>query len=105
MRKLSICLLSALFVLSMAACTDETHTHSYSNDFSYNATHHWHEATCGCDNLVSEKEEHSFVNDVCSDCGYKRGSTPVDPPVDPPVKPGVDYDTDSDVLFDGDEFQ
>ena len=37
----------------------ELHAHTFAENWSNNATHHWKWATCGCD-VVSEKAEHSF---------------------------------------------
>ncbi len=41
--------------------------HTYATTWSYDKTHHWYEATCGCAEK-SEYAEHSFVDDVCSAC-------------------------------------
>lgn len=46
------------------------HTHTYSEEWSYDETYHWHSATCEHKNEVSDKEEHEFVNYVCTVCGY-----------------------------------
>lgn len=99
MKKLLICLLILILVISVTGCGDK-HTHEYSNDYSYDATYHWREATCGCQDQVSDKEKHNFVDDICS-CGYERESTPENPPINPPEEP----DIDSDVIFDGSDFQ
>ena len=61
-----------------------THEHTFSDEYSYDETYHWHDATCGHD-VVSGKEPHSFVTVVtqpteeeggytthtCSVCGYE----------------------------------
>ena len=68
------------------------HKHTYSEDWTKDATHHWHAATCEHTTEVSDKAEHSFGeyvsnNDAtteadgtktreCSVCGY--GETVVD---------------------------
>ena len=62
------------------------HVHTYSNEWSKNATEHWHAATCGHDDSRKDVGEHSFgawtvdnastccnqgtKHRVCSVCGY-----------------------------------
>lgn len=67
-----LCLaLSAIF----AACGEE-HTHTYSEEWSQDSTHHWHAATCD-HSEVSDKAEHDFdegvvtVDPTCSAVGTK----------------------------------
>ena len=45
----------------------DSHTHTYSADWSFDKTHHWHAATCECDEK-SYYGEHSFVAGECSIC-------------------------------------
>lgn len=45
------------------------HTHKYEETWSVNETSHWHASTCGHD-VKGEESEHSFINKVCSVCGY-----------------------------------
>ncbi len=40
----------------------ELHAHTFAENWSNNATHHWKWATCGCD-VVSEKAEHTFATE------------------------------------------
>ena len=62
--------ISILFGVGVACLFLNLHVHEYSEDFSFNDTHHWHEATCECDK-VSEYEEHSFdENGRCTVCSY-----------------------------------
>lgn len=63
--------------------TSTVHVHTYSEDFSYDQTHHWNESTCGHEDSVI-KVEHNFKEKVtaptyeekgytiytCEDCGY-----------------------------------
>lgn len=43
--------------------------HSFSNEWTYDATYHWHASTCGHD-VVSDRAEHTFnANGVCTVCG------------------------------------
>ena len=51
-----------------------TLAHAYSNTWSYSSTHHWYEATCGCD-AISRYEMHNSVNGFCSICGIPTEST------------------------------
>ena len=39
------------------------HTHTYSSEWSYDDTHHWHAATCEHTNEKSDYAEHTFVKD------------------------------------------
>ncbi len=81
----------ASFVVGTAACniiqetkptkpTEQTHTHTYSEEWSHNETFHWHAATCEHTSEISGKAEHTFVNEICSVCGYKKST---DIPVEP----------------------
>jgi cobalamin biosynthesis Mg chelatase CobN len=46
----------------------KSHVHSFSDDWSINTTHHWHDAVCGHD-LVADKAEHTLdANGVCTVC-------------------------------------
>ena len=47
------------------------HEHTYSEDWTKDATHHWHASTCGHD-ITDSKAEHNFVNEVCTICEYSR---------------------------------
>ncbi|MGN1043107.1 MAG: hypothetical protein ACI4SK_06465, partial [Christensenellales bacterium] len=70
---LFVCLLACVFIFS--SCNkvepeDEIHTHTYSEEWSFDQTYHWHVATCEHSDEVSPKSEHEIVNGVCSVCGY-----------------------------------
>ena len=62
---LIICL--TLCSVGLIACDKQEHSHTYSSEWSFDKTHHWHASTCDCDEK-SEYGEHSFVDDVCSTC-------------------------------------
>ncbi len=47
--------------------------HSYSSEWSYNSTQHWHAATCKHSDEKSDLENHNFQNEVCSICKYSVG--------------------------------
>lgn len=49
------------------------HKHSYSEDWSSDKTNHWHEATCGHTDEVSDKAAHTLENGKCTVCGYNAG--------------------------------
>ncbi len=61
---------------------EDTHTHSFSEDWSYDENFHWHEATCGCD-LTSDEEKHIFTTAdglayaACIVCGYQGGESEI----------------------------
>ena len=67
--------------VGFAACGDssgndgtggDTHKHTYSTEWTYDDTYHWHAATCEHHNEVSDKEEHIFTDTVCAVCGYEK---------------------------------
>ena len=51
-----------------------TIAHTYSEDWSYDSTAHWHEAVCGCD-ASSDYSAHQNVNGFCSTCNRPLNST------------------------------
>lgn len=54
--------------------------HTYSAEWSYDATYHWHAATCGHENEVSDRAEHTFnADNVCTVCGYDASPIPGKP--------------------------
>lgn len=85
-----------LFSLGIAACNsssgNNTHHHTYSSEWSFDETYHWHDSTCGHD-VVSDKGEHTFKETIiepdyehqgytkheCTVCGYSYNDTYVDP--------------------------
>jgi len=49
------------FILATSSCSfGASHEHTYSSQWSYNDTYHWHAATCG-HNVIINKEEHTFT--------------------------------------------
>lgn len=76
MKKKLLIFLSVLCVFALAggvltACTD-AHEHTFSSEWTYDGTYHWHAATCEHKDEVRDRTEHTFSDDVCSVCGYKR---------------------------------
>ena len=60
-RWLSAFVLVALaFAVAGCQIDSDRHEHSFSKDWTSNATDHWHAATCGHTKEVSDKTEHSF---------------------------------------------
>ena len=47
------------------------HTHKFATDWTSDATHHWHAATCEHTTEVSDKAEHTYTNGVCI-CGMRE---------------------------------
>ena len=43
--------------------TPDTHTHTFSSEWSHDETHHWHAATCEHTNEKKDYAEHNFVKD------------------------------------------
>ena len=67
----SIVLTSLVF--SLAACnasSTSVHEHTFSNDWTYDETYHWHDATCG-HTVVKGKAEHIFT-DIVTPATYEK---------------------------------
>lgn len=48
------------------------HTHTFSKEWTYDETYHWHEATCEHAGKINVKSKHSFNgSNSCVECGYK----------------------------------
>lgn len=78
----------ALSALALSGCNsfnfdpieedNGTHTHTFSDKWSYDGKYHWHQATCEHSNEQSDYELHSFavvpgdVVEQCTVCGYRR---------------------------------
>lgn len=78
MKKGMILLLALILCVAVfAACdqggtTDEAHVHTFADEWRYDASAHWHTATCEHVNEVSDKGAHEDEdgNDICDICGY-----------------------------------
>lgn len=57
--------------MAVYAYFEKLHEHTYSKDWTYDATNHWHASTCG-HSVVDGKAAHDF-NDahICTVCGYE----------------------------------
>ncbi len=42
--------------------------HTYAAEWIYDGENHWHTATCGCEEEISDKGAHTYVSGVCSIC-------------------------------------
>jgi len=96
-NKLEILFLT-LFALCLNGCNfkEMVHTHTFSSEWSYDETYHWHASTCEHD-IKANKLKHNFDDKKqCTVCGYKGeeyiGPTP--DPVDPVVeKVNITFDS------------
>lgn len=70
-----------VFVAGCDACnpttptpSPEEHTHTYSPDWTYDNTNHWHAATCEHTDLKSDEAPHADANNdgICDVCGYDK---------------------------------
>ncbi len=71
MKKVISALLALLMCVSIAtllvACDD--HIHTFASEWTADATHHWHAATCEHTTEVSEKAEHTYgADNKCTVC-------------------------------------
>ena len=66
---LVIALCSVVCCMFMLTACGDSHTHSYANNWTYDETHHWKEATCGHSAEKANYAEHSLNNNEC-ECGY-----------------------------------
>lgn len=46
-----------------------SHSHTIADEWSYDDTYHWHEASCGREAHRSSKGEHTYEGNVCAVCG------------------------------------
>ena len=67
--------------------TVKANGHTYATEWSYNETHHWHEATCGCD-VKDGYSQHTEDSGVCSICSKVVHPTE-----------GVQYDLSNDGTY------
>ena len=57
--------------MTVYAYFEKDHVHTYSKEWTYDATNHWHASTCG-HSVVDGKEAHVFNNaHICKVCGYE----------------------------------
>ena len=57
---LSAMVMALAFVLAGCQVESDSHEHSFSKEWTSDATNHWHAATCEHTEEVSDKAEHTF---------------------------------------------
>ena len=64
---------TVLFAVStlMWGCKLQIHAHTYSEEWTNNATHHWHKATCEHTEKINKFAEHAYKNGLCV-CGMRE---------------------------------
>lgn len=84
MKKTGILAVSIAAAVSVAAALTiglcfafggANHEHTFSQDWSSDATDHWHAATCGHEDATSDKEAHTLFAGKCTVCGYEQECT------------------------------
>lgn len=53
-------ILFSITIFSCKTTVQEVHHHSFSEEWTFDQNHHWHESTCGCGEEIIEKIPHSF---------------------------------------------
>lgn len=84
--------------LTLVACKNEGHKHTYSSEWAHDETHHWHESTCGHEDAVvkvahtygeiivdepATPTKKGYGHKTCSGCGMTKYYVEVDYVVDP----------------------
>ena len=59
-KKLCATILTIATAISATSC-NLLHSHTFSNEYSFDETHHWKQATCDCE-VVGDKNEHNLAN-------------------------------------------
>lgn len=92
--KLILAVFSALLILGISGCnhdSENNHEHTFSEEWTSDATYHWHEATCGHTDETDGMAEHTFDDGkitkestedaegektfTCTVCGYTKTET------------------------------
>lgn len=110
-------MLVSAMLFALPACSsgnqvETAHTHTFSDQWTYDAISHWHEPTCDDISFKSNLEKHTFSNGVCSVCGYQDpnyvpstggGNTPEDQnPNEDEGSEGEELTPEEEALFGGD---
>lgn len=53
---------------------NDTHEHVFATEWSYDATHHYHECIYDDCNEITDKGEHTYYDKKCTTCGYVKAS-------------------------------
>ncbi len=68
--------ISMSYSVVLSSCSPEIenpdHTHDFSQEWSSDATHHWHDCKDDTCSETAEKDEHSFEENICSICNYRN---------------------------------
>ena len=56
------------FYITSGTESPAPHEHTYESAWTTKDTHHWHDATCGCEGEKSDYGTHSYASGVCSFC-------------------------------------
>ena len=70
MKKLLVLFLTLSLLVctfGLIDCNGGDHIHIYSSEWSFDKTHHWQNAACGCDNKL-EYGEHVYEDSLCTVC-------------------------------------
>ncbi len=59
-------------IIDKTSVTLKATGHKYSTEWSNDETYHWHSPKCSDTEKVKDKAKHTYVNYVCSVCGYNR---------------------------------
>lgn len=65
---IALVLVLSLSLVAVVAC--KQHEHTFSTEWTSDATDHWHKATCEHEDEVSDKAPHEMVEGKCKVCGY-----------------------------------
>lgn len=68
-RKYLLMMLCLVLVMNIALTACSGHTHTYSEDWNYDETEHWHPASCEHTEKRNKVSKHTFDNGVCTVCG------------------------------------
>ena len=77
MKKIITILIASIILVafssSLVGCKkpNPSHSHTFSQEWTYDSQSHWHKATCEHTNEISVKYPHSLEHDECAECGYK----------------------------------
>lgn len=73
-KSLAILLVAIITLIALVSCggDDPDHTHTFSEEWSSDATNHWHQSTCGHVDETSDFAKHSDLDgdSQCDICGY-----------------------------------
>lgn len=80
-KSLVAVLIAALMAFALVLTACDQHEHTFAEEWSSDATNHWHAATCEHKDEVSDKAAHTWGDDgKCTVCGREKGDEPTPPP-------------------------